>query len=178
MAIAERDAQMAADIISLQTEDMRVRQDMLICRETIAEIKAKAFAEVRRVLRPSGAIAVCTYGRHYVDGVPQATAIVEDFHDNVVGPYWPPGREHVDSNYDDLPFPFRPIDVPAVRMECLWSLEQLLDYLGTWSATSRYEAALGRDPRELIASDLAAAWGDPATVRRIVWPLTVLAGRV
>ena len=40
-AIAERDAQMAADIISLQTEDMRVRQDMLICRETIAEIKAK-----------------------------------------------------------------------------------------------------------------------------------------
>lgn len=41
-AIAERDAQMAADIISLQTEDMRVRQDMLICRETIAEIKAKA----------------------------------------------------------------------------------------------------------------------------------------
>lgn len=136
------------------------------------------YAEVGRVLRPSGAIAVWTYGRHYVDGAPEATAIVEDFHDRLVGPYWPPGREHVDSNYVDLPFPFRPIDVPAVAMECHWSLDQLRDYLGTWSATSRYEAALGRDPRELIASDLDAAWGDPATVRRIVWPLTVLAGRV
>jgi hypothetical protein len=40
-AIAERDAQMASDIIALQTEDMRVRQDMLICRETIAEMRAR-----------------------------------------------------------------------------------------------------------------------------------------
>jgi hypothetical protein len=40
-AITERDERMAAAIVALQTEDMRVRQDMLICRETIAEIKAR-----------------------------------------------------------------------------------------------------------------------------------------
>jgi hypothetical protein len=40
-AIQERDERMAAAIVALQTEDMRVRQDMLICRETIAEIKAR-----------------------------------------------------------------------------------------------------------------------------------------
>jgi hypothetical protein len=40
-AITERDERMAAAIMALQTEDMRVRQDMLICRETIAEIKAR-----------------------------------------------------------------------------------------------------------------------------------------
>ncbi len=129
-------------------------------------------------LRPSGVIAVWTYGRNYLDGVPGATAIIEDFHDRLVGPFWPSFREHVDNGYVALPFPFKRIDAPTLAMETHWSLQRLLGYLGTRSATYRYESAVGHDPRELIAGELAAAWGDPTMARRVVWPLTVLAGRV
>ena len=136
------------------------------------------YGEVRRVGRSSGVIAVWTYGRNFVDDAPEVTAIIENFHDEIVGPYWPAGREHVDSNYTDLPFPFERVDAPAFVMEAQWTLDDLLAYLGTWSSSARFAAATGSDPRELIAVPLAAAWGSPERKRRVVWPLTVLAGRI
>jgi len=134
------------------------------------------YTEVRRLLRPNGALSVWSYYELVVS--PEIKAIVRHYHDEIVGPYWPPERKLVGPAYLRLPFPFAEIDSPPFESQVLWSLEELLGYLGTWSATQRYLAATGRDPREAVADDLAQAWGGETKQRLMTWPLTVRIGRV
>lgn len=130
-------------------------------------------AEVRRVLRPGGVVALWTYGRFSAG--PQVDAVVDDFYRNVLGPCWPRERRHVEEGYRRLAFPFEPLDAPHLALELRWSLDEALGYLGTWSAVQRYRAARGRDPLALIATPLRAAWG--AGRRGLAWPLQLRAGR-
>ncbi|MCP4377042.1 MAG: class I SAM-dependent methyltransferase, partial [bacterium] len=94
------------------------------------------YGEVRRVLKPGGLLAVWSYNLLRTD--PAIDAEVDAFYSHTVGPYWPPERRLVESGYRDLPFPFPELDTPPFAMTARWRLEQLLGYLGTWSATKRY----------------------------------------
>jgi SAM-dependent methyltransferase len=139
------------------------------------------YVEVRRVCEPGGVIAVWTYGL----GEPQlpknreqVVAELIDFYLNVVGPYWPPERVHIERGYSDLPFPFEPITMPAVRMSAEWTLGDLVSYLGTWSAVQRYRQARGEDPLGSLVPKLEPLWGDPDVRHPFEWPLVIRAGRV
>lgn len=134
------------------------------------------YAEVRRVLQPGGVLAVWAYND--LDISPEVDALVRRYHDEMVGPFWPPERKIVGRGYLELPFPFAEIEAPPFQIEVEWSLEQLLGYLRTWSARQRYLAAEETDPVDLIAPELADAWGDPAQTQRAVWLLTTRVGRV
>lgn len=140
------------------------------------------YAEVRRVLKPGGVLAVWTYGVHSVgDADIDARSIdniVSDFYSEIVGPYWPPERRHVEAGYRDLPFPFAELEPPAFAMMADWSLTQLLGYLRSWSATGRYIKEVGVDPVIALAERLAPLWGSADTARAIRWPLALRAGRV
>lgn len=133
-------------------------------------------AEVRRVAKPGALLAVWSYGIVHLDG-PGLDAPMQDFYRNEIGPYWPPERRHVETGYRDLPFPFPRIEAPAFEMRVEWTLEQLLGYLRTWSACTRYEQARGRDPVLALARRLAPAWGDPQQRQAVRWPLSLKAGR-
>jgi SAM-dependent methyltransferase len=133
------------------------------------------YAEVRRVLRTGGVIVAWCYGRCTV--APDIDAVVDRFYAQIVGPFWPPERVLVESGYRTLPFPFARVALPAFGMHADWTAEELLGYLGTWSATQRFEAAHGRDPRDEISESLINAWGSRHARRRIQWPLSFLAGR-
>jgi hypothetical protein len=63
-------------------------------------------------------------------------------------------------------------------MHADWNMEQLLGYLGTWSAIKEYKQLRGQDPRELIYEELQSAWGEVEQPRRISWPLTLLVGSI
>lgn len=134
------------------------------------------YREVKRVASPDGVLAALSYGEVRVDGDPDR--IISHFYHNVIGPFWPAERRHVDEGYKSIPFPFEEIETPDFAMEMDWNLEQLKGYLGTWSAVKEYEIRNGRNPLELISLELQAAWGAPELPRRISWPLTVLVGRV
>lgn len=131
------------------------------------------YAEARRILVPGGIIAAWTYNRLQVD--PGIDAVVEYFYMNVVGADWPAERHHVESGYRDLPFPFAQLEAPAFAMHADWTVDDLLGYLRTWSATRRCHDRTGKDPVAEIADDLRRAYG-PAR-RHVHWPLTVLAGK-
>lgn len=133
------------------------------------------YAEVRRVLRTGGVIVAWCYGRCTV--APDIDAIIDRYYVEIVGPFWPPERIFVESGYRTLPFPFARVPLPAFDMQAEWTAEELLAYLGTWSATKRFEAHHGRDPRDEIAEPLVNAWGSRHLRRRIEWPLSFLAGR-
>lgn len=133
------------------------------------------FAAAMRVLRPGGLYAAWSYGLMRID--PAIDAVIAHFEHAVVGPYWPRERRHVDAGYRDIAFPLAPLATPAFAMRHDWSLLQVLGYLETWSAVQRYRVARGSDPMPELAAALAPAWGEPAHLRTIEWPLAVLAGR-
>lgn len=134
------------------------------------------YAEVRRVLASDGVIAVWAYGVNRMEGA-EVDQLVQEFYRQTVGPYWPPERKLVEAGYRAIPFPFTEITPPAFRMEARWTLEQLLGYFGTWSATNRCLKATGRDPIEPLRMALQRVWGDAHASRLVTWPLTLRVGR-
>lgn len=134
------------------------------------------YGEVRRVLKPDGMIAVWCYGVMEVKGA-GVNHLVRHFYSEVVGPYWPLERKHVERGYRDLPFPFQRISAPSFAMYTEWDLHQLLGYLRSWSATARFIKARGHDPVEDLAQELRPIWGAPEQRRRVAWPLSLHVGR-
>ena len=137
--------------------------------------RERFYAEARRVAAPDAVLAAWTYrlrgaGDAVIDGA------LARFYREVLGPWWPPERELVDTDYRTIEFPFAELPAPRFQMIAEWTLEQLLGYLRTWSATSRYVQARGHDPVVPLGQQLAAAWGNRES-RRIVWSLAVRAGR-
>lgn len=129
-------------------------------------------AEAGRVLRPGGLLAVWCYRDFVVQ--PEIELLVDDFARNVVGPYWPRERRHVEEGYRDLPLPFPERAIPLFEMQADWNSEAALGYIGTWSATQHCRRRSGRDPLALLAPPLIGAWG--AGNRRLRWPLVIKAG--
>lgn len=137
--------------------------------------------EVRRVLVPHGVIAEWSYALVDAPHAPTVAALVNGL-DATLKSWWPPERRHVDEHYASLPFPFAPLApgeqiADEIAMEAEWTAEQLLGYLRSWSAVSRYRVAFGVDPVDEVARALAAAWG-PADRVLMRWPVTLRVGRV
>ena len=133
------------------------------------------FTEAKRVLEPGGVLAVWAYGINQVEGE-AVNQLVQEYYSSTVRPYWPPERKLVEDGYRSIPFPFDELPAPSFRMEAQWTMEQLIGYFSTWSATTRYIKATGKNPLEQLTADLARAWGDTALPRLIVWPLSLRVG--
>ena len=137
------------------------------------------YAEVNRVLKPDGIIAAWTY--RLLDAEPAINALVAHFHNHTVGPYWPSERKWVDLGYVGMPFPFDEMTAPIFTISREWTLNDLLAYLRTWSATQRYMKATGNDPVIALGRQLTEIWGttrDGTEARKqILWPLAIRCGR-
>lgn len=138
---------------------------------------AAFYAEVRRVVRPGGALAAWSYNDAEL-GDARLDALARRYNYETVGAHWPPEREAVRRGYGALAFPFEELAPPAFAMEQRWTAAEFAGYLRTWSATLRYAAEHGRDPVASIEAELADAWGGPDTRRAVRWPLTLRVGVV
>ncbi|HEY8384052.1 MAG TPA: class I SAM-dependent methyltransferase [Microvirga sp.] len=134
------------------------------------------YAEARRVLRPRGILALITYGIMRADAA--LDPVIARFYWDVIGPYWPPERRHVEQGYRAFPFPFEEIALPPLAIEVRWTRDDLFGYVDTWSAVKAVEKALGREPVEALRRDVAAVWTDPEERRTIRFPLSGRVGRV
>jgi SAM-dependent methyltransferase len=135
------------------------------------------YAEARRVGRPGALLAVWNYPRpRFVDT--RLDGVFFDFYSNVVGPYWPAGRRHIEANYTTLPFPFRELPHPEFGLELDWPFEQVIGYVSSWSATAQYRKALGTDPVPLLRESLGAAWPADGATARVRIPLGLRVARL
>lgn len=133
------------------------------------------YAEVARVLKPGGVLALWGYGRMVLPR--EMDVPFQRFYAKTVGPYWPPERALIDDGYRSLDFPFAEIEPPALQIEVAWNLPRLIAYLSTWSAVKRYQDAQGLDPLPALMAELAPVWGDADTARPLQWPLFLRLGR-
>lgn len=164
----------------------RVRADASGLPDAVVDLAAAAqaahwfdlpayYAEVRRVTRRGGGVALVTYGRMMVG--PDVDPIIGAFYGGLLGGWWPPERRHVDEGYRSLPFPFEELAAPAFEMRAEWGLAEVLSYVDTWSAVCALVRSEGPAPLEAFRRELSRAWGTGG-VRSVTWPLAVRVGRV
>lgn len=136
---------------------------------------APFYREVNRVLRPGGVIGVWTYNLLTIS--PEIDELVGHLYGEVLDGYWPPERRLVESGYAGILFPFAGLTPPPFAMSADWTVDQLLGYLGTWSAVSRFRKKNGNDPLRPLEEDILTAWGEPEAPRKVSWPLSLLVGK-
>lgn len=137
---------------------------------------AAFFSESSRVARPGAALAAWAYGNCRV--TQEVDAVYDRLYGEILGPFWPPERIHIEQGYRTIPVPFPSLPAPAFAMRADWDLPAFLAYLDTWSAAQRYRKKLGKDPFESVLPALEGAWGDPGKARTVTWPLILLTARV
>lgn len=126
------------------------------------------YAEVQRVLRPRGVVAMWAYELCVV--TPEIDAVLQRFYRGPIWPCWPPERRHVEAGYRDFDFPFRETAFPTFVMEHEWTLAEFAAYLRTWSSVVRFTRESGTDPVTALEAELAPLWGGGR--RKISWPLS------
>ena len=164
---------------SAESSDLETHSvDLVTCAQAVHWLsRDRFFAEARRVLRARSVIAVWGY---HIPLVLETTidAAIRQFHDEVVGPYWPPERRLVLDRFSTIDLPFEPIDAPEFDMRCAWTLDDFAAYLGTQSATDRYRRAhSGDDPVPDLVARIEVPWGGRHEVRDVHFPVFMRAGR-
>jgi SAM-dependent methyltransferase len=134
------------------------------------------YAEVRRVLVPGGVIALASYGVARLD--PDIHAAMHPFYADTLKKHWPPERWHVDDEYRSIAFPFPELPAPKLELRVVWTLDQMLGYISTWSAVLALVKSGGGNEWKQFESTFTRAWGPPSTPRTIRWPLAIRVGRV
>ncbi len=152
--------------------------DLVTVAQALHWFDAEAFyAEARRVARRSALIAVWNYPRPRFEDAELDRRFFA-FYSEVVGPYWPPERRHIESGYRTLPFPFDEVESPEFGLRLIWNLEQVVGYVSSWSATARYRKALGADPVPLVRESLATAWPEAGASVPMRMPLGLRVGKL
>lgn len=151
--------------------------DLVAVAQTLHWLDTRRFFdEAGRVLRPGGVLAVWAYGplsmeEHSLD------SLLREFYHSEMGPFWPAERKLVDEGYRRIRLPFAPLDAPEFSMQVSWSKEELLGYIRTWSAVTRFIGENGRDPVTALEKRLSVLWGTGRERRIVTWPLSVKASR-
>jgi ubiquinone/menaquinone biosynthesis C-methylase UbiE len=130
------------------------------------------FAEAVRVLKPGGVLSFWCYEHCRVD--PACDVVIRQIFAEVEQ-YWPPERDVVENRYESIEMPIPEIRTEDFSMQTTWTVDEILGYMRTWSASRRYMDDTGTDPTLNHADELRALWG--AERRTVRWPITLRAGR-
>lgn len=132
-------------------------------------------AEVRRVLKKNGVLAVWAYGLPVIS--PEIDRLVRHFHDAVVGAFWQAENRLIESDYAAVPFPFPLVATPDFHIRKRISVAETVGLVRSWSATQRFVEHFGTDPLADFKRELECVWRDSEAPREAVWKLILKVGR-
>jgi ubiquinone/menaquinone biosynthesis C-methylase UbiE len=133
------------------------------------------YKEAVRTIKNKGILAVVGYGLN--SSYPEADAIISHFYHHIIGSFWDNERRYIDENYQTIPFPFTEIEPIYVENKMEWTFEQMMGYLGTWSAVQHYIKQRGENPLDLIYEKLKNTWEKKPT-RTIRFPILLRVARI
>lgn len=136
------------------------------------------YQEVRRVVKPQGAIAIWAYGFFEIP-TEEASLIqvLAEFY-SLIEPFWPPERKLVEQKYQSISFPFNEEITPSFSMTTEWTVENLIGYLFTWSATQQFIEQNSFEEVAVLANQIKTAWGNSESTKVISWPIYIRVGRL
>ena len=135
----------------------------------------KFYNQIQAHLKPDGVFAVIGYSVLETSG--KLNEVIQHFYKDITNPYWDPERKYLDENYQTIPFPFKELKTPQLAMPVYWTVQELLNYLNTWSAVKHYEKAHGESPLALIQDAVYTHWGT-AVQRKFDFPLLLRLGKL
>lgn len=133
------------------------------------------YKEVRRVAKPGCLFAAWTYSLLTID--PITDALIKQYHDVTLGPYWDAARTFVNEAYRTIPFPFTLLPDPGFSIVCNWNTEELKGYLHTWSAREQFLKEHDHDPVDELMHEVALNWL-PEEKRQVKFPIHLKMGYV
>ena len=161
----------AAEVVEFPPQSL----DLITVAQALHWFDLPAFWRVcAQALKPGGVLAV--WGYLLPATSPGVDALVHDYHDVTVGPYWPPDRQPLLQGYARITPPAVPLAVPSFTMTAQWTVDHLIGLLDSWSATHRARQALSLDPLAPLIPALRTAWGDIESLA-VTWPLVLRAFR-
>ena len=131
------------------------------------------FNEVKRTLKPEGHIAAIGYKLCLIEGMDD---LLHEFYSKKVGQYWDPERKIIEQEYQSILFPFEDLGTHRFQLINQWTVDDLMGYLSTWSATRHYVKANGTNPVNEFEERIRAYWGDDS-FKRVVTPVFMKMGR-
>jgi SAM-dependent methyltransferase len=126
-------------------------------------------AEVARVIRPGGVLAVFSY--HIGRVAPPFQEAFHRFYWERMKPWFAPGAVLVDEGYRTLELPGVPLTAPPFEVSAAWTLEEVLTFAGSWSAVRAYREETGDDPLPALRAELAPIFGDAPRTLPIRMPI-------
>ena len=95
--------------------------------------------QTERVLQPQGLLIWIGYDP--LTGAPsEIQDWLNDLYHQRLKKRWPSQRRHVDRQFNDLPFPIPAQPLPNhFSIKVYWSIEELINFINTWSALRRSE---------------------------------------
>jgi len=134
----------------------------------------KFYSEVKRTAKPGGVLAVIGYG--LLQTIDKLNDAILHFYRDIVGSYWDKERRYIDVLYATIPFPFKEIQTPQLKMEYQWTRDQFVGYLNTWSSVQHFIKANKEHPlTDELLQGLKILWAEDE-VHNISFPLLLRIG--
>ena len=136
----------------------------------------KFYKEVTRVSKSNGILAIWSYGMHKINYEIDRICTKLNIGGSILGKYWPQETKYVKEDYKTIPFPFKEIAAPRFEMSVKWSLDDLVNYMQTWSAVKSFSTEEKFNPIELILKELENLWGMPTAQKTVKWNINIRIG--
>lgn len=130
--------------------------------------------EIYRILKDDGIFVILGYSLLKTN--PATDAVIKKLYKEILGDYWDKERQYIDAYYKTIPFPYDEITTKAFESHYEWDYEQLLGYLGTWSAVQHYKKQKKANPLDLIEADLKTSWEE--SDKKVTFPLLLRIGKL
>jgi SAM-dependent methyltransferase len=135
----------------------------------------KFWPEVHRVLKLGGIFAAWTYTWPHISK--EIDPIITAKLLNVIENYWATENRLAWDGYANIDFPFQELVPPKVALALNWNVDELLSYLGTWSATRRCIEDIGSAFFAELSTELHNAWGFRQRKRTVTMEFHCRVGR-
>lgn len=132
------------------------------------------YEEVKRILKPGGIMAAWTYGTNS-EIEPVVSSIIDKFSDMILDELWDRNIDQI-KTFEFQEFPFERIPAPDFIIKKDLTMEQLLNYIYTWSSTQKYIELHNSNPLDILRADLIKVW-KPEETKEVRWTIKMLAGK-
>ena len=131
--------------------------DLITAAQAAHWFDLTAFAEeVSRVSVVDGILSL--WGYYLLQSEPVIDALIFQLYGDILDGFWDPNRNLINRRYQDIEFPFQEIPCPEFEIVNSYSSDDILGYLRTWSAVTKYRNARGQDPVVFIEEPLIRAF--------------------